>query len=187
MSVGAPYAWWSRLPADLNEIYQMTQKALDGIVVLDFTTMVAGGGTARLLADCGATVIKVESPDGDMMRAYDHGQSSLNFGFYNAGKRSIVLDLKNSAGAQVALDLIRQADVVVENFRPGTMARFGLNYEAACESRPDVVYCSITGFGQYGPLAPKAAYAPVAHAFSGFDLILAKLADPSSPPFPNAI
>lgn len=165
----------------------MISGILDGIKVLDFTTMLAGGGTTRLLADCGASVIKIESPDGDMLRAYDSDRISLYFGIYNAGKKSVVLDLKDPAGAAIALDLVRQADIVVENFRPGTMARFGLDYAAAQAVRPDIIYCSITGFGQYGPLADRAAYAPVAHAFSGFDLLVARNEGPQAPPITNGI
>lgn len=165
----------------------MSRKILDQIKVVDFTTMLAGGGTTRLLTDCGATVIKIESPDGDMLRAYDKERISLNFGYYNAGKKCVVLDLKNSAGVGLALDLIREADIVVENFRPGTMGKFGLDYAAAHAVRPDIIYCSITGFGQYGPFSRKAAYAPVAHAFSGFDMLVSRDNGSDLPPITNGI
>lgn len=165
----------------------MTTPLLDQIKVIDFTTMLAGGGTTRLLADCGATVTKIESPDGDMLRAYEQDRISLNFGYYNAGKKCIVLDLKNPTGAGIALDLIRQADIVVENFRPGTMAKFGLHYEAVEAARPGIIYCSITGFGQYGPLAGRAAYAPVAHAFSGYDMLVSPEGGDEAGPIQNGV
>ena len=146
---------------------------LQGITVLDFTRVLAGPYCTRLLADLGARVIKVERPRGDDMRAAplqldaERTDQSSYFVRVNAGKRSIALDLGHPEARAVALDLIRVADVVVENFRPGVMARFGLDYAAAAEIRPDLVYCSISGYGQTGPWRHRPAFAHVVHATSG--------------------
>src|SRR5215469_12246843 len=146
--------------------------ALDGLRVLDFTTTIAGPHCGRLLADLGAEVIKIEAPEGDMMRTRPplRNGASTSFGQLNAGKKSIVLDLKSSAGVEVARRLVATADVVVENFRPGVMRRFGLDYEALKEIRAELVYCAISGYGQTGPSSQLPAYAPVIHAASGYDL-----------------
>lgn len=146
--------------------------AFDGLRVLDFTTTIAGPHCARLLADLGADVIKVESGEGDMMRTRLplRKGASTSFGQLNAGKRSIVLDLKSKAAQKAVLRLVEQADVLVENFRPGVMQRFGLDYARVAKLNPRLVYCSISGYGQTGPSADLAAYAPVVHATSGFDL-----------------
>jgi CoA:oxalate CoA-transferase len=166
------------------------QRPLEGIVVVDFTAMVAGASCTRLLADCGAEVIKVESSDGgDLMRHVPPYQDGVGliYALYNAGKKSVVLDLKSTAGLGVARRLIEHCDIVVENFRPGVMARLGLGFETAVKLNPRVVYCSISGFGQSGPLSDRAAYAPVAHAFSGVDMILARQIDPDAPPLDNRL
>jgi crotonobetainyl-CoA:carnitine CoA-transferase CaiB-like acyl-CoA transferase len=160
------------------------------MVVADFTAMVAGAYCTRLLADCGAEVIKVEGVDGgDMMRRVGPaaGGVDLVFALYNTGKKSVALDLKSPAGLEVARRLVERADVLVENFRPGVMARLGLGYEAVRGSNPGLVYCSVSGFGQKGPLADRAAYAPVAQAFSGFEMMLAQLPDASAPPLDNRL
>jgi len=146
--------------------------ALDGLRVLDFTTTIAGPHCGRLLADLGAEVIKIEAPEGDMMRTRPpmRAGASTSFGQLNAGKKSVVLDLKSSRGAEAARRLAASADVVVENFRPGVMRRFGLDYPAMKSVKPDIVYCAISGYGQTGPSAELPAYAPVVHAASGYDL-----------------
>ena len=147
-------------------------KALDGLRVLDFATTIAGPYCARLLSDLGADVIKIESPDGDMMRARPpliEGASRM-FGQLNAGKRSVTLDLKAEASKPVMRKLIEGADIIVENYRPGVMQRFGLDYASVKDWNPRLVYCSISGFGQTGPSSKLAAYAPVIHAASGYDL-----------------
>ena len=166
------------------------QRPLEGIVVVDFTAMVSGASCTRLLADCGAEVIKIEASDGgDLMRQVPPYQDGVGliYALYNAGKKSIVLDLKSPAGLALARRLIEQCDIVVENFRPGAMARLGLDYEAVAKVNPRVVYCSISGFGQSGPLSDRAAYAPVAHAFSGVDMILSRQIDPDAPPLDNRL
>jgi CoA:oxalate CoA-transferase len=146
--------------------------ALDGLRVLDFTTTIAGPHCGRMLADLGAEVIKIEAPEGDMMRTRPPLRSgaSTSFGQLNAGKKSIVLDLKSPHAVEAARRLVATADVVVENFRPGVMRRFGLDYSAMKEIKPDLVYCAISGYGQTGPSAELPAYAPVIHASSGYDL-----------------
>jgi len=147
--------------------------ALDGVRVLDFTAVMAGPYCTRLLADVGADVIKVEAPEGDMIRPPPGpfaGWRSAYFGQLNAGKRSLVLDLKIPAGLEVARELARRSDVVVENFRPGVMRRLGLDYATLEADNPRLIYCSISGYGQTGPSATKPAYAPIIHAASGFDL-----------------
>jgi CoA:oxalate CoA-transferase len=146
--------------------------AFDGVRVLDFTTTIAGPHCARLMADLGAEVIKIEAPEGDMMRSRPplRNGASTSFGQLNAGKKSIVLDLKSPQGAEAARRLVATADVLVENFRPGVMRRFGLDYGRLKESRPQLVYCAISGYGQTGPSAELPAYAPVIHAASGYDL-----------------
>ncbi len=146
--------------------------ALDGLRVLDFTTTIAGPHCGRLLADLGAEVIKIEAPEGDMMRTRPplRDGASTSFGQLNAGKKSVALDLKSPRGAEAARRLVATADVVVENFRPGVMRRFGLDYPALEEVKPDIVYCAISGYGQTGPSAELPAYAPVIHAASGYDL-----------------
>ena len=144
---------------------------LAGITVVDFTIMIAGPYGARLLADAGAEVIKIESPEGDPMRKRTPIRNGLSsyFGALNAGKKSVMLDLKQAAPRRQALDLIAEADVVIENFRPGVMKKLGLDYETCAAVNPRLIYCSISGYGQTGPKSGHPAYAPILHAVSGYD------------------
>jgi CoA:oxalate CoA-transferase len=150
----------------------MMTSAFERLRVVDFTTTIAGPHCTRLLADLGAEVIKVEAPEGDMMRARPplRDGASTSFGQLNAGKKSVVLDLKRPEAVALAHRLIATADVVVENFRPGVMQRFGLDYPVLAAVKPSLVYCAISGYGQTGPSAGLPAYAPVIHASSGYDL-----------------
>lgn len=147
-------------------------RPLRDIRVVDFTSMIAGPYGTRLLADMGAEVIKIEPPAGDAMRQRQpvRDGNSTYFGTLNVGKRSVVLDLTTQAGHQAAVDLVRNADVVVENFRPGVMKRLQLDFESLIAVNPQLVYCSISGYGQSGPMAHLPAYAPIVHAMSGYDL-----------------
>lgn len=119
----------------------------------------------------GAAVIKVESEEGDVMRSRPplRAGASTTYGQLNAGKRSLQLDLKSREARAVIAALVRESDVLVENFRPGVMARFGLDYARMADLNPRLVYCSISGYGQTGPSADQPAYAPTIHAASGFD------------------
>src|SRR5262245_5318174 len=164
----------------------MMASALNGLRVPDLTSTIAGPHCTRLLADLGAEVIKIEAPEGDMMRTRPplRDGASTSFGQLNAGKKSVVLDLKSPRGVEAARQLVATADVVVENFRPGVMRRFGLDYPALKEIRPDIVYCAISGYGQTGPSAELPAYAPVIHASSGYDLAqIAHQLEPRRPDF----
>ena len=164
-------------------------EALDGLRVLDFSIMVAGPYCARLLADMGADVVKIEPPEGDDMRQrapLRDGQSAY-FGQLNAGKRSLALDLKNADAITLARQLAAEADVVIENFRPGVMDRLGLGAAALCALNPRLVYASISGYGQDGPAAGRAAYAMIVHAASGFDRTLARYAGGRERPAPGAV
>jgi CoA:oxalate CoA-transferase len=142
-----------------------------GLRVLDFSTTIAGPHCTRMLADVGAEVIKIEPDDGETMRSRPpvrHGFSSI-FGTFNAGKKSIVLDLKSPEAIKVIHRLVKGADILVENFRPGVMRRLKLDYASLQPLNPKLVYCSISGYGQTGPSAELPAYAPVIHAASGYD------------------
>jgi CoA:oxalate CoA-transferase len=152
--------------------------ALSGLRVLDFSIMMAGPYCGRLLADLGADVVKIEPPEGDDMRLrapLREGQSAY-FGQLNAGKRSLALDLKNPRDLATARQLAARADVVLENFRPGVMDRLGLGAATLREINPRLVYCSISGYGQEGPAADKAAYAMIVQAESGFERTLMRYA-----------
>ena len=146
-------------------------RPLLGIRVIDFSSLVAGPWCGRLLADCGADVIKVESAEGDVLRSSSPvpGGISRTFAQFNCGKRCVTLDLKSPAGADLARQLVARADAVIENFRPGVMARLGLDAARLRAADPRLVYCSVSGFGQDGPRSQMPAYAPIAHALSGFD------------------
>ena len=131
----------------------MTSGALDGIVVVDFSRVLAGPYATMMLGDFGADVIKVERPGlGDETRAwgppYDSDGVATYFNAINRNKRSVTLDLGSPYGLDRARDLVRTADIVVENFRPGTMERLGLGYEDLRRANPGLIYCSITGFGR---------------------------------------
>jgi CoA:oxalate CoA-transferase len=151
---------------------QPRRDALAGLVVVDFTIVMSGPMCTRMLADAGADVIKVEAPDGDVVRQRDpqRGGISTYYASMNCGKRSVVLDLQTAEGRRLARELALQADVVVENFRPGVMKRLGLDYASLAEHNPKLVYASISGFGQTGPRAQLPAYAPVIHAAAGYEL-----------------
>jgi crotonobetainyl-CoA:carnitine CoA-transferase CaiB-like acyl-CoA transferase len=146
---------------------------LSGIRVLDLTNVLAGPYCAYQLALLGADVIKVEAPDGDLARqlgasAELNGRMmGVSFLAQNAGKRSVVLDLKSADGKAAFLDLLASADALIENFRPGVMARLGLGYEALKSRKPDLVYCAISGFGQTGPLKDNPAYDQIIQGLSG--------------------
>ncbi|HEV7575264.1 MAG TPA: CoA transferase [Caldimonas sp.] len=157
--------------------------ALAGLKVLDFSIMMAGPYCARLLADVGADVVKVEPPEGDDMRlrAPLRDGESAYFGQLNAGKRSLAVDLKDPACLALVKSLAAVADVVIENFRPGVMERLGLGSAALRAANPRLVYCSISGYGQEGPAAGKAAYAMIVQAESGFEKTLARYAGVDRP------
>ena len=150
----------------------MTTGPLDGMRVVDFTTTIAGPYCTRMMADLGAEVIKIETDEGDMMRSRPpmRDGASTSFGQLNAGKQSIVLDLKRPEAREVVRRLLTTMDFLVENFRPGVMRRFNLDYETLSKHDPKLIYCSISGYGQTGPSSGLAAYAPAIHAASGFDM-----------------
>ena len=143
---------------------------LSGIRVLDLTRVVAGPFATRVLADQGAEVIKIEPPDGDLSRTFpplaDDGITPY-FAQQNAGKRFCSVDLTAPGAADLLRELLAHCDVLVENFRPGVLDRYGLGPAAMLERFPRLVYCSITGFGQDGPWADRRAYAPIGHLESG--------------------
>ena len=147
-------------------------KSFAGLRVLDFSTTIAGPHCARMLADMGAEVIKVETLEGETMRTRPplRNGCSTAFGQLNVGKKSLVLDLKSPEGGEVVRRLVAQADILVENFRPGVMRRLGLDWATLSELNPKLIYCSISGYGQTGPSAELPAYAPVIHAASGYDM-----------------
>ena len=148
-----------------------TAGPLDGISVLDLTRVLSGPYCTMLLADMGARVIKIEQPGrGDDTRAWGppfvHGESAY-FLSINRNKESVTLDFKQSAGRALLDRLIAQADVLVENFRPGTMERAGLDYDTLAARQPSLVYCSISGFGQDGPKRDRPGYDAVVQAEGG--------------------
>lgn len=157
-------------------------KPLLGIKVIEFCAVAAGPFCAMLLADMGADVIKVENPGGgDSMRQWPPLSEgfSENFASLNRNKRSVTLDLKAPRDKQRALDLIRTADVVVENNRPGVMARLGLDYQTVSADNPKLVYCSISAFGQEGPRSREAGFDLTLQAMSG---VMSVTGEPGSAP-----
>jgi CoA:oxalate CoA-transferase len=147
-------------------------KSFQRLRVLDFSTTIAGPHCTRMLADMGAEVIKIEPADGETMRNRPPLRNNFSsvFGQLNVGKKSLVLDLKSPQAIEVIRRLVTGADILVENFRPGVMRRLKLDYGSLAELNPGLIYCSISGYGQTGPSAELAAYAPVIHAASGYDM-----------------
>jgi CoA:oxalate CoA-transferase len=147
-------------------------KPLAGVRVLDLSRVLAGPFCAMNLADLGAEVIKVELPGrGDDSRGYapriPHSRDSGYYYSVNRGKLSITIDLRQAEGTAILIDLVHHSDVVLENFSPGTMERFGLGYARLAEANPRIILCSISGFGQSGPMASAPAYDIVAQALGG--------------------
>jgi CoA:oxalate CoA-transferase len=143
---------------------------LAGLRILDLTRVLSGPFCTMMLGDLGADIIKVESPDGDSVRSQGAGHQGMSWYFasYNRNKRSIVLDLKSPDGRAALSALVATADAVVENFRPGVMARLGFDDARLQELRPGIVICSISGFGADGPYRDRPAFDFIAQAMSGF-------------------
>lgn len=145
-------------------------RPLSDLRILDLSRVMAGPYASRLLCDLGADVVKLEPPEGDITRNWGETRHGLS-GFYtqqNAGKRNICIDLKSADGPEWVRRLADRADVLIENFRPGVMARLGLGYPALRERNPGLVMLSVSGFGQDGPESQRQAYAPVIHAEAGY-------------------
>jgi crotonobetainyl-CoA:carnitine CoA-transferase CaiB-like acyl-CoA transferase len=142
---------------------------LDGIRVLDLTAMISGPMATMILADQGADVIKIESPAGDLMRHYGVSRNGMSSSFLsnNHGKRALTLDIKAPAGLEIVRKLVATADVLVQNFRPGAIERMGLGEDVVRAIKPDIIYVSISGFGERGPYAGQRVYDPVIQALSG--------------------
>ncbi len=147
---------------------------LDGLVVIEIANVIAGPMTGRYLADLGATVIKVESPEGDIFRQ----QNVPEFHPLNAGKLGLAIDLKASAGRDTALGLVERADVLVNNLRPGAAERLGLGDAAARERNPNLVYCQVSAFGSAGPYSLRAGGDPLAGAYTGMQATQGGSANP---------
>ncbi len=142
---------------------------LEGVKVLDLTSMVSGPMAAMILADQGAEVIKVEPLAGEQLRHMAAPHNGVNAPFYscNRGKKSLAIDLKSDEGKEILLKLVEKSDVFIQNFRPGTIERMGFGYDALCKINPNLIYLSISGFGNQGPYAQSRVYDPVIQALSG--------------------
>jgi crotonobetainyl-CoA:carnitine CoA-transferase CaiB-like acyl-CoA transferase len=155
--------------------------ALEGLRVLDVTQVMAGPFCAMMLADLGADVIKIEPRTGDSTRQMPgaQGTDSPSFNAVNRGKRGIVIDLKTARGRDVFVRMVRTADIVIENYRPGVMKGFGLDYEALAPVNPRLIYASISGYGQTGPSRGKGGFDLIAQGVSG---IMSVTGEPGGPP-----
>jgi len=154
---------------------------LAGIRVLEQGTFITGPCAGMMLADLGADVIKVESLEGDPYRAYQNGQYSPHFQAYNRNKRSLALNLKNAPDHKLFEGLVREADVFIQNFRPGTAERLGAGAGRLQELNARLVYCSISGFGSSGPYRERPSYDSVAQALSGFLSVVVDYRHPCTP------
>lgn len=146
---------------------------LSGYRVLDLSQMLSGPMGCQILADQGADVVKIEPLEGDLVRAFARRSMTPTFCIINRNKRSIGVDLKKPEGLSVVLKLAKTADVVVQNFRPGAAEKLGIGYEDIKKVRPDIVYLSISGFGEAGPYAEKRVYDPIIQAVTGLPSIQA--------------
>ena len=157
---------------------------LDDIRVLDFTHVYFGPYCTMILADLGAEVIKVEPPWGEVARFYPPlvGGVSPVFLYFNRNKKGIVLNLKHPKGREIALELARRCDVIVENFKPGTMEKLGLGYEDVRKVKPDIIYASLSGFGLSGPYSKRPSFAPMGSSMSGWYRLTGDIVDPEGPP-----
>lgn len=157
-------------------------KALEGLRVLDLSRVLAGPYCTMILADMGAEVIKIERPvEGDDSRAFAPfvGEESAYFMSLNRGKKSVVLDFKNAKDMEIFWQLVEKCDILVENFRPGTMEKLGMGYEEIKKRNPRLIYAAISGFGHSGPYSKKAAYDMLAQAMGG---VMSITGEPGRPP-----
>lgn len=155
------------------------QGALSSIKIVEAASYVTGPFAAQLLADMGADVIKIEEPKhGDPFRGWGERNYAATFCSLNRNKKSVTIDLRQTAGREIALKLAAQADVLIQNFRPGVMEKYGLGYEAVRNINSKIVYCSISGFGPIGPYRDMPGYDTVGQARSG---LLSLLTDPGKP------
>ena len=162
------------------------RRILEDIRVLDLTHVVFGPWCTLMLADLGAEVIKIEPPWGALDRIPERGPMyggvSAAFHYLNLNKKDMAIDLKNLKGVKIFKELVKISDVVVENFSPGTMQRLGLDYEEVKKLKPDIIYASLSGFGQTGPYSPRPSYASIAEAMSGHTRQTGDSVDSDGPP-----
>jgi len=162
------------------------KKMLEDIRVLDLTHVVFGPWCTKMLAEMGAEVIKIEPPWGALDRIPERGPMfggvSAAFHYLNIDKKDIAIDLKNPKGVKIFKELVKVSDVIVENFSPGTMKKLGLDYEELRKVKPDIIYASLSGFGQTGPYSPRPSYAAIAEAMSGHTRQTGDGVDPDGPP-----
>jgi len=152
----------------------MGKQALEDIKVIDLTAAVSGPFSTQLLGDFGANVIKIEPPGtGDMLREVGpfHKGEGYYFMLNNRNKRSMTLNLKTEKGVEILKELVKEADVLVENFRPGVKKKLGIDYETLTAINPKLIYCSISGFGQTGPYANRPGFDPIAQGISGLSSV----------------
>ena len=149
--------------------YRGMEYPLAGLKVLDFSRVLAGPFAGRMLSDLGADVVKVEPPEGDVTRYWGKHVAGIPGYFHqqNAGKRNICIDLRAEGAIELVKTMVREADILIENYRPDVMDRLGIGYEALRDVNPALIMLSISGFGRNGPESRRAAYAPVVHAEAG--------------------
>ena len=153
--------------------------ALENITVLEFASYVSGPYAGMMLGDLGAEIIKVEdNKSGDPFRGWGAAEYSATFGSVNRNKKSVILDLKTEEGVSTALALAKSSDILIENFRPGTMDRLGLGYKTLSKLNPRLIYCSVTGFGGTGPYVERPGYDTVGQAMGGLLSVLTDLETP---------
>jgi crotonobetainyl-CoA:carnitine CoA-transferase CaiB-like acyl-CoA transferase len=180
-------------PVPEEPVQPQSDQPLHGIRVLDFTTAMAGPTASMLLADFGAAVVKVEPPEGESSRRWGisrfgpAGDQTGLFAALNRNKASITVDLKSPEGQSAVHALAAQADIVIESFKPGVAARLGIGYEELSQEHPQLVYCSISGFGQTGPLREHPGYDQLLQAYAGHMSVTGEAGRPSVRIGPSAI
>jgi crotonobetainyl-CoA:carnitine CoA-transferase CaiB-like acyl-CoA transferase len=157
---------------------------LDDVKILDFTHVYFGPYTTMIMADMGAEVIKIEPPWGEITRmsADLYGGLSSTFHFLDRNKKGVALNLKDSRALEIIKELVKQCDVIVENFKRGTLDKLGLSYEEAKKLNPKIIYASLSGFGLDGPYYERTSYAPIAESYSGWTKLTADNIEPGSKP-----
>ncbi len=165
------------------------EKPLSDIRVLDLTHVWFGPWATLMMAEMGAEVIRIEPPWGAIDRMAEgalFGGASYTFHHLNLNKKDLTLDLKNPEGLAIFKELVKKADVVVQNFSPGTMEKLGLGYEVLKELDPSIIYAALSGFGQYGPYSNRRSFAMIAEAMSGHTRLTGERSDPEGPPIEMA-